>query len=147
LWFHLIFQENRRKPWISPIILAPLSNQAFNPDVAAINRSFCGKSQAKPMPKKSMNADGAATISLKTLAFLAHEPARLDRFLALTGIEPGAISELTLNCEFQSAVLEYLLSDENLLLEFCGSEALDPTLPAAALRVLADDGSDHNRND
>jgi hypothetical protein len=88
------------------------------------------------MPKTSMDRDRAAAISLKVLAFIAEDAKRLQRFLNLTGIEPAALAALAPKTHFQAAVLEYLQSDEVLLLEFCAREALDPTLPAGASRVL-----------
>jgi hypothetical protein len=84
-----------------------------------------------------MNCDAAATISFKALAFLAQEPGRLARFLNLTGVEPGAIRTLAGERQFQSAVLEHLLGDEKILLEFCALEAIDPELAVAAQQVLA----------
>jgi hypothetical protein len=133
----LIFHENRRKPWLLAVILGPLGNQAFNSGAALINRSICGKSLAKQMPKTSIDADHAAAISLKALAFLARDSQRLARFLALTGVEPAALRSLALEREFQSAVLEHMLGDESMVLEFCAIEAIDPGIPAAALQVLS----------
>jgi hypothetical protein len=133
----LISQENRRKPWLLAVILGPLGNQAFNSGGALINRSICGKSLAKQMPKTFIDADCAAAISLKALAFLAQDSQRLARFLNLTGVEPAALRTLALEREFQSAVLEHILGDENMVIEFCAIEAIEPTIPAAALQVLA----------
>lgn len=118
------------------VILGPLGNQAFNSGGALINRSICGKSLAKQMRKTSIDANHAAAISLKALAFLAQDSQRLARFLALTGVEPAALPGLALEREFHSAVLEHMLGDESMLLEFCAIEAIDPAIPAAALQVL-----------
>lgn len=84
-----------------------------------------------------MNRDRAASISLKVLAFLADDGRRLQRFVNLTGIAPDLLATLAPRTHFQAAVLEYLLTDEPLLLEFCQTEQLDPTLPVRALDVLA----------
>jgi Protein of unknown function (DUF3572) len=89
-----------------------------------------------------MNRDAAATISLRVLAFLAGEEGRRQRFLNLTGITPETLASLASRTHFQAAVLEYLLADEPLLLEFCRTEHLDPTLPVTALSVLAGLGWD-----
>jgi uncharacterized protein DUF3572 len=91
----------------------------------------------KQMPKTSIDADYAAAISLKVLAFLAQNSQRLARFLNLTGVEPAALRTLALEREFQSAVLEHMLGDENMVIEFCAIEAIDPAIPAAALQVLS----------
>ena len=83
-----------------------------------------------------MDIDRASTISLRVLAFLAEDRDKLQRFLNLTGIAPDALAALVAENHFHAAVLEYLLADEPLLLEFCASEDLDPLQPATALRVL-----------
>jgi len=89
------------------------------------------------MPKTLLDADTAAAISFRALAFLAADSDRLGRFMALTGIAPGVIRELARERSFQAAVLEHLLADETLLLQFCENEAIDAELPGLALRLLA----------
>lgn len=93
-----------------------------------------------------MNRDAAATISLRVFAFLAGDDDRLQRFVNLTGIAPEALASLASLTHFQAAVLEYLLADEPLLLEFCQTEQLDPTLPVTALGVLAGPGRDKSHS-
>ena len=83
-----------------------------------------------------MDIDRSAAISLRVLAFLADDRDRLQRFLNLTGIAPDVLAVLAPDPHFQAAVLEYLLADEPLLLEFCGNAKIDPSQPAKALRVL-----------
>jgi hypothetical protein len=88
------------------------------------------------MAKTTMDADGAQAISLKALAFLAEDPGRLQRFINLTGVKPQAIAGMAGDTQFQVAVLEHLLGDERLLVEFCAAEKLEPSFPSAALQVL-----------
>jgi Protein of unknown function (DUF3572) len=135
--FRLIFQANPMKSRFSPVIVTPLCNQAFNALLRMISPSVCGKSLAKPMPKVILDADAATAVSFKALAFLAGDGDRLGRFMALTGIEPGAIRALAREPSFQAAVLEHLLADESMLLQFCENEAIDAALPGLALRLLA----------
>jgi hypothetical protein len=133
----LKFHVNPREYRLLRVIVTALCNQAFNALPRMINPSVCGKSLAKPMPKTLLDADTAAAISFKGLAFLAADSDRLGRFMALTGIEPGAIRALARERSFQAAVLEHLLADETLLLQFCENEAIDAELPGLALRLLA----------
>jgi Protein of unknown function (DUF3572) len=128
---------NPREYRLSPVIVTALCNQDFNTLPRMINPSICGKSLAKPMPKTLLDADTAAAISFKALAFLAGDNDRLGRFMALTGIEPRGIRALARERSFQAAVLEHLLADETLLLQFCENEAIDAALPGLALRLLA----------
>lgn len=89
------------------------------------------------MRKTSIDSERAATVSLRVLAFLAEDAVRLQRFLNLTGMRPDALASMAAEAHFQKALLEYILADERLLLEFCEKEAFEPTLPAAALHVLS----------
>jgi Protein of unknown function (DUF3572) len=93
-----------------------------------------------------MNRDAAAAISLRVLAFLVGDEGRRQRFLNLTGIAPETLASLAPRRHFQAAVLEYLLADEPLLLEFCRTEHLEATLPVAAFSVLAGPEREHSHS-
>ncbi|WP_342642220.1 DUF3572 domain-containing protein [Rhodoligotrophos ferricapiens] len=84
------------------------------------------------MRKPVLTGENAETLGLRCLAFLAAEPDRFGRFLALTGIGPTEIRDQAKDPSFLGAVLDYLLSDEDLLLSFCAAEKIDPLVPAAA---------------
>lgn len=81
--------------------------------------------------------DESSAIALKALGFLAADADRLGRFLALSGVSPGALATQASSHAFQTGVLEHLLADEPMLLEFCANEGLRPELPGHALAVLA----------
>ncbi|HFC05430.1 MAG TPA: DUF3572 family protein [Rhizobiales bacterium] len=72
-------------------------------------------------------------------AFLAGEPEYFSRFAAATGIDLADISELAGSRQFLSAVLEYLLGDEFLLLSFCEHNRLQPQQVQNAQMILAGD--------
>jgi hypothetical protein len=88
------------------------------------------------MPKPPLSPDAAAAIALRALAFLAENPNRISRFLDFTGVDPRTIGTLATQTDFQKAVLDHLLSEESMLLEFCTSESVEPTLPSKALEIL-----------
>lgn len=75
-------------------------------------------------------------IALKALGFLANEPERLGRFLALSGVEIGDIRAAAQNPDFLAGLLNHLLQDESLLLTFTAEQELDPRLPALAAQAL-----------
>lgn len=79
--------------------------------------------------------DDAETIALQALGFLADDPQRVSRFLSLTGTDPGQLRAEAKNRDFQVATLDYMLSDESLLLSFCQEAGIDPIAigPAHAL--------------
>ena len=88
------------------------------------------------MTGTQLSLDHASAIALKALAFLAASRDRLERFIALSGTLPSDLTRQAPTRAFQAGVLEHLLADEPMLLEFCANEALSPDLPARALTVL-----------
>lgn len=83
-----------------------------------------------------MKPEQAEAIALQALAFLSGDPAALGGFLATSGCGPREIKERLNDPGFLGGVLDYLLSDEALLLRFCADHALPPQTPAQARRVL-----------
>ena len=79
----------------------------------------------------------AEAIALQALAFLAHEPARLSRFISLTGIGAADLKATAERCDTLAAVLDHVLHDESLLLEFTSNHAISPEIIAPAHAVLA----------
>jgi hypothetical protein len=69
---------------------------------------------------------GAETLGLKALAFLAGSPEALDRFLSLSGIDADSLRQRAGEPECLAAVLEFILSNEELLTQFCADEDIDP---------------------
>ena len=86
---------------------------------------------------RKLNLDDAEAIALSGLAFLAEDETRLGRFLALTGIGPGELRSSAGSAGTLSAVLDYLLGDESLLLVFAASKGISPDVVAPARSVLA----------
>lgn len=84
-----------------------------------------------------LSSDEAAAVALKGLAWLAAEPDRLGRFLALTGIGPAQLRTQANEPATLAAVLDHLLGREADLLAFCAEAELDPELPARARAALA----------
>ena len=78
----------------------------------------------------------AEIIALKGLGFLAADPERLGRFLALSGVSPGDVRSAAADRHFLAGILNHLLQDESLLLTFTADEDLDPRLPAQAAEIL-----------
>lgn len=78
-----------------------------------------------PRPPK-MNFEAAEWVGIHGLAFLASDMARLGRFLSLTGIGPAEIAANKDDPQFLASVLEYMLGDEPLLLEFAANKSYPP---------------------
>jgi hypothetical protein len=86
---------------------------------------------------KVINSEAAETLALQALTFLLSEPQRLSRFLSLTGMGPETMRAAATSPELQAATLEYLLSDESLLLTFCQEAGVDPVTIAPIHELLA----------
>jgi hypothetical protein len=76
------------------------------------------------------------TLALQALAFLAGDDDRLQRFLGLTGIDPGMLRDIARDPAGLGSVLDYLLGWEPLLLEFAEAHELPPESIARARRKL-----------
>jgi hypothetical protein len=90
--------------------------------------------------RRLLDRETAETIALQGLAFLAEEPGRLARFLALTGIEAGELRARAGTPELLAAVLEHLAGDESLLLVFAAGRGVRPESIAPALALLQGPG-------
>jgi len=86
--------------------------------------------------RQPLQLETAEDIAVQALAFLAAEPARLSRFLTLTGLEPDEVRGQIDTPELLSAVLDHLAHDESLLLAFAASALLAPEAVGQALSVL-----------
>jgi hypothetical protein len=85
---------------------------------------------------ESLTLDSAEDIAVQALAFLAAEPARLARFLGLTGLAAQDIRAQVNKPQFLAAVLEHVLADESLLLSFTANASIAPRAVAPALALL-----------
>jgi len=77
------------------------------------------------MPAK-LTPKNAEILALKGLAYLANSDGPLDRFMALSGAGADELRERAGEPEFLAAVMDFLLSDEELLVAFCEDASIDP---------------------
>lgn len=89
------------------------------------------------MTKSQGSGRDPEVLGLAALGFLAAEPERLVRFLALTGLTLEDLRGRAGEPSLLAAVLDHLLGDESLLFLFAESEALHPAEVAAARHKLA----------
>ena len=96
------------------------------------------------MNKASNQArEAAEALAVQALNFLATEPARLARFLALSGLEPASIRAAAAEPGFLAGVLAHLGEHESLLREFAAEAGVTPAQVDRARRLLA--GADWER--
>jgi hypothetical protein len=90
--------------------------------------------------RHSLTQQQAESLAIQALSFIAGEPERLGRFLALSGIDAGAIRSAAAEPGFLLGVLDYIAGDEALLLAFAGQCGIEPATVDAAHRALAGPG-------
>jgi hypothetical protein len=87
--------------------------------------------------KSSLTKQEAEMIGVAVLSYLAAEPERIGRFLAVTGLGPENVRAAARDPSFLPALLDYLLANEKDLLAFTEEMNLDPARVRAARDLLA----------
>jgi hypothetical protein len=87
--------------------------------------------------RAQINREAAETLAIQALTYLAGEPERLARFLALTGIGPDSLRAAAREPSFLAGVLDHLASDEALLTQFAAQAQVDPLAVAEARATLS----------
>ena len=95
--------------------------------------------QSFPKSSGTLDAARAETLALQALAFLAQDAQRIQKFLQLTGVEPGDLPALAPQRGFLLAVLDHFASDDELLVSFAKEIALNPEMIARARIALGGD--------
>jgi len=80
--------------------------------------------------------EAAEALAIQALTFIAAEPERLGRFLAMTGIGPAEIRAASREPGFMLGVLEFLGGDEAMLAAFAAECGFDPVDVGKAAVVL-----------
>lgn len=84
------------------------------------------------MVKEKMNAEEAEELAIRAFGFLASNPEYLGTFLAATGLGPDNLRQAAADTGFLVGVLDFVMSDESMLLTFTESYHVRPTLVAVA---------------
>ena len=89
----------------------------------------------RKLPEKERN-ERAEAIAIDALGWLAGETERLARFVAVSGLGPGNLRQAAAAPGFLAAVLDYLATNENLLIAFAGESRHPPEEVARAAQAL-----------
>jgi hypothetical protein len=90
----------------------------------------------RPVGKDKLGRDDAQMIAIEGLEFLAGDTARLERFLALSGLNPATLRAAAGAPGFLLAVLDHIAGEESLLLAFSTAAGRDPRDIARAREIL-----------
>jgi hypothetical protein len=91
--------------------------------------------------RSAIDFDAAEAVAIQGLAFLAEEPTRMQRFFLTSGLRPEDVRAQAGTPHLLCAVLEYLASDESLLLVFAASRKVAAESVGQAIAVLQVTGS------
>jgi hypothetical protein len=84
----------------------------------------------------SGHREAAESLAIQALSFIAGEPERLGRFLAISGIGPEQIRVAAQEPLFLAGVLDHIASDERLLMAFAAETGIDPAAIGKARTAL-----------
>ena len=79
--------------------------------------------------------DAEAT-ALNILSFLAESPQALERLMFQSGLDLSTIRKRAAERDFLAAVVDFLMTDEELLVDFCESRRIDPKTVQKAAHQL-----------
>ncbi|MFZ3326495.1 MAG: DUF3572 domain-containing protein [Methylocella sp.] len=92
---------------------------------------------SSPAKPPQLTKAAAESIAIEVLTFLAGNPVRRDRFLALSGLGPDNLRAAAGEPGFLAAILDHLASDESLLLAFAARAGREPSAIAKARDILS----------
>jgi hypothetical protein len=85
---------------------------------------------------RPLDRDAAEKLAIAGLSYLAGDPERLSRFLALSGLGPAQLRLAAAQPGFLAAVMAFLAGDEKTLLDFAAASGHAPEQIAAAHQIL-----------
>lgn len=83
-----------------------------------------------------LGLEEAEAIAAEAFAFLAGDPTRLMAFLGATGLDLDEVRAQAGSREFLSAVMDYVVRDESLLLVYAAEAGKPPERVAMAAQLL-----------
>ena len=78
------------------------------------------------MMRSTLTPESAEILAFQALGWLAGYEDRFSRFLALSGLDVDTLRQTADSRDTARAVLDFLLSDEALLLDFCEMAQIAP---------------------
>jgi Protein of unknown function (DUF3572) len=82
------------------------------------------------------NPQDAETVALNVLGFLAESPQAMEKLMIQSGLDLSTIRKRTADRDFLAAVVDFLMSNEELLVDFCQTRGIDPKTVQLAAHQL-----------
>ena len=80
--------------------------------------------------------DEAVSLARDALIYLSQDVDRIGRFLAVTGVGPVESRERVDDPTFLAGVLDFILADDAMVVDFAEAAGIAPEQPARARRLL-----------
>ena len=77
----------------------------------------------KPPPYSPQKAE---TLALQAITFLAGDDERISRFMAVSGMDRDGLIQATADKTVLAGIMDYILSDDSLLIEFAEGAGISP---------------------
>ena len=78
----------------------------------------------------------AETLAAQALAWVAGDPENLNGFLTLSGLSPDELMQQAGDARTLGAVLDFILTEDRLVIGFCDAASLPYTVPQMARAAL-----------
>lgn len=85
---------------------------------------------------KDITIEKAETIALQALAFLVKDEELLSHFLISSGLTPQDLKERFRDPELLGGILDAILANDTVLLDFCNTMSMSPDTLVRARRIL-----------
>lgn len=86
--------------------------------------------------KTTLSEQAAEEIAIKALAYLSSQPEVMERFFALSGLDPQQLRHIVHEHAFLASLLDFMAQDDALLVSFASNDNLDPQSIMCAKRTL-----------
>ncbi len=90
----------------------------------------------KPLETLQNGQKSAETLAAQALAWVAEDVNRLGAFMAMTGAAPADLARNIGQPAFLASVLDFLLTEDALVIGFCDTRGLPYTAPMQARAAL-----------
>ncbi|MBC7740247.1 MAG: DUF3572 domain-containing protein [Candidatus Saccharibacteria bacterium] len=78
----------------------------------------------------------AETLAAQAFSWVAEDAGRLNAFMAMTGAGPADVVRNATSARFLGTVLDYILTEDALVIAFCDSQGIPYPLPIQARALL-----------
>jgi hypothetical protein len=90
----------------------------------------------KSVENSDSKRNTAETLAAQAFSWVAEDDERLNAFMAMTGADPADLVRNITSPAFLGTVLDYILTEDQLVIAFCDSRGLPYTAPMQARGLL-----------